>query len=195
MAFPLDPWSLLLSWCLKLSVGNPDPHLPLLQPLFNFLILCASSLSPPIPDPSPLFSSPHPLSNFTFETTGFSLVLLPLYTVVQTHSLMQARKSPKDWLGNITSPASHCLSCNRVPLSYPDWPWTRVSSIWAFEQLVINVCSSRSALMVFYYRCLMPELCSKWHTFSPMEEDLLLFPKVSSQFRENSDPSTVSDIT
>ena len=56
---PLDPGSLLLPWCLRLSNGSPQLlilHCYIF--LFNLLTLCTSLLSLPIPDPAPLFSSP-----------------------------------------------------------------------------------------------------------------------------------------
>ena len=59
MSSLLSPGSLLLSWHLGLSVGYPQFPIPhCYTPLFNFLTLCTSPQSPPIPDPSPFFLSP-----------------------------------------------------------------------------------------------------------------------------------------
>jgi hypothetical protein len=59
ISFPLGPGSLLLSWHLRLSSGYPQFLIPPLHtPLFNFLTLCTSPLSPPTPGPAPLFLPP-----------------------------------------------------------------------------------------------------------------------------------------
>ena len=54
MSSLLGPGSLLLSWHLGLSGGYPQFPIPhCYTPLFNFLTLCTSPPSPPIPDSSP----------------------------------------------------------------------------------------------------------------------------------------------
>jgi hypothetical protein len=70
---PLCPGRLLLSWYLELSGGYPQFPIPhCYTPLFNFLTLCISSLSPPIPDPSP----PFPLSYLSSSQVPPTLYLL-----------------------------------------------------------------------------------------------------------------------
>ena len=62
MSTLLSPRSLLLSWNLELSREYPQsPHPLCYTPLFNFLTLCISPLSPPTPDPVSFYSTP-PLS-------------------------------------------------------------------------------------------------------------------------------------
>jgi hypothetical protein len=54
-AIPLGPVSLLLSWHLGISGGYPQFPIPrCYTPLFNFLTLCTSPLSPPTTDPDTL---------------------------------------------------------------------------------------------------------------------------------------------
>ena len=58
----LGPGSLSIPWCLGPSNGYPQfliPHYYII--LFDFLTLCTSLLSPPVPDTAP-FISPPPLS-------------------------------------------------------------------------------------------------------------------------------------
>ena len=71
MSSLLGPGSLLLSWHLGLSGGYPQFPIPhCYTPLFNFLTLCTSPPSPPIPDSAPLFplplhsSSPKPPTHY-----------------------------------------------------------------------------------------------------------------------------------
>jgi hypothetical protein len=56
MSSLLDPGSLFLSWHLAFFGGYPQFPIPhCYTPLFNFLTLCTSPPSPPIPHPVPLF--------------------------------------------------------------------------------------------------------------------------------------------
>ena len=59
MSSPWGPGRLLLSWHLGLSGCYPQfPIRHCYTPLFNFLTLCTSPPSPPIPDSSPLLPPP-----------------------------------------------------------------------------------------------------------------------------------------
>ena len=76
---PLGPGSLLLSCYLGLISGYPQFPIPhCYTPLFKFLTLCISSLSPPIPDSAPSFSpSPSSLPPKSF-LPSISCILFPL---------------------------------------------------------------------------------------------------------------------
>jgi hypothetical protein len=65
MSFPLSPGSLLLSWGLGLSVSYLQfPITHCYTPLFNFLNICTSLLSPSTPNPTHLPFCSSPLSLF-----------------------------------------------------------------------------------------------------------------------------------
>ena len=78
MSSPLGYDSLLLSWHLGLSSGYPQfPISHCYTPLFNFLTLCTSTLSPLASDPAQLLPSPFSLPPKFFPPSTFHDYFVP----------------------------------------------------------------------------------------------------------------------